>query len=78
MTASGISIYPNPATSQISINSNSEAVANIFDASSRLVKTVMVQSGINTVDVSTFAPGIYHVEMVKAGAKANYKLVISK
>ncbi|MFN8167036.1 MAG: FG-GAP-like repeat-containing protein [Bacteroidia bacterium] len=78
LTASGISIYPNPATSQISINSNSEAVANIFDASSRLVKTVMVQSGINTVDVSTFAPGIYHVEMVKAGAKANYKLVISK
>ncbi len=57
-----ISVYPNPASDFITINSNqslSEQAYTIFDASGKVVKTGVLQSNENRIDISNFSNGLY-------------------
>jgi hypothetical protein len=56
-----ISIYPNPSNGQFVISSTTILVgdASIFDASGRLIKTVVLNAKENPIDILGSYPGIY-------------------
>lgn len=81
LTASDISIYPNPATSRINIrnekSSNEPIQTEIFSSSGKLVYTGMqtpsTQPGIN---ISAFSPGIYVIKTTAANKTTLHKLIV--
>ncbi len=58
-----ISIYPNPATSQLTINSNQLSITNItiIDITGKTVKSI--NKNTNTVDVSNLQNGLYILQV---------------
>lgn len=59
-----ISLYPNPASSVLHINSNIDTeltgrVLRLYDASGKLCITQIIQSQNTSVNVSSLAPGMY-------------------
>lgn len=57
-----VSIYPNPASDFISISSNqslSEQEYNIFDPAGKVIKSGILQSNENRIDISNFSSGLY-------------------
>lgn len=81
LTASDISIYPNPATSRINIrnekSSNEPIQTEIFSSSGKLMYTGMqtpsTQPGIN---ISAFSPGIYVIKTTAANKTTLHKLIV--
>jgi len=60
--ALNVSVYPNPAADFITISSSqslSEQAYTIFDASGKVVKTGVLQSNENRIDISNFSNGLY-------------------
>ncbi|MBE7174333.1 MAG: T9SS type A sorting domain-containing protein [Williamsia sp.] len=61
--ATGVSIYPNPATSVVHINIRNAALLNtgagIYDANGRLLKTVLITTSQQTITVQSLAKGVY-------------------
>nr|MCR5191809.1 T9SS type A sorting domain-containing protein [Bacteroidales bacterium] len=56
-----ISVYPNPATERVNIvvgNVNGE-VATLYDVTGNVVMKIALQEGVNTIDVSNVAKGVY-------------------
>jgi len=57
-----VSVYPNPAADFITISSTqslSEQEYKIFDPSGKVVKTGVLQSNENRIDISNFSNGLY-------------------
>ena len=54
-----ISVYPNPAKDYINIKIANAGVLSVYNASGALVKTTLLQSGINIVDIHHLSAGIY-------------------
>lgn len=50
------SIYPNPATSEVTITTSEPLSTQIFDVYSRVLK---IQEGQNTVEISELLTGIF-------------------
>lgn len=77
-TNQALSIYPNPATSEINIAALPNATLYVFDISGKLV--LNAEAGNGKVDVSALDNGIYTAQLVNASnnTKAISKLVISK
>jgi hypothetical protein len=72
-------IYPNPARSVISLNVNSLIGAGSIVVTDLYGKQVKVQSlsmGTNTIDVSSFAKGMYFVSTITSEGKTTKKLVV--
>lgn len=60
----GYGIYPNPASSEIKINSNGKAEVNIYDMTGRCVKNVFVNDVNNaSIDISDINEGIYFIDV---------------
>lgn len=60
--ALNVSVYPNPAADFITISSSqslSEQEYKIFDASGKVVKSGVLQSNENRIDISNFSNGLY-------------------
>lgn len=74
----GMSIYPNPANSNITLHSNTsgKTVVNVFDATSRLVKSICYESAEKNIDITELPSGMYHIEVLKNNQSGNYKLVV--
>ncbi|MBK8585868.1 MAG: T9SS type A sorting domain-containing protein [Bacteroidetes bacterium] len=56
--SNSISVYPNPASNQISFvidNVNDGGIATLVDVTGRTITTQIINSGLNTMDVSSFA-----------------------
>lgn len=69
----GITVYPNPATDRISISGDVSEVC-LYSIQGQLVRTFKNQ---NTIDVSTFAKGLYLVKTTnKSGKSSTSKLEI--
>jgi len=56
-------IYPNPANNEINFQSSAAGVAYIFNIKGELVKTILVQIGVNNLDISNLSSGVYVGQM---------------
>lgn len=66
-----LTIAPNPATETIAITSNEAVTINLVSVDGKIVVAAkqLVPSNVSTIDVSTFARGVYYVQIV--GKKVN-------
>ena len=75
--ANQLNIFPNPATSFITINVNGgqpiEEAIIYNHLGQKALETLPVN---NTVDVSTLKPGIYFLEVITSESRAGTKLII--
>ena len=78
---SSVSVYPNPATSTVTIDFQDSRIKNI-DAKIKiysLLGELLYQSAISnaqsTVDLSAFAKGVYILNISNNGGSKNYKIV---
>lgn len=80
--AAGMEAYPNPATDVITLAAaNTAAVsARIFDISGREVNRVDLVGGKASVDVRSFAPGVYYFRAIDASgaATAQGKFIVTQ
>lgn len=68
-----VSVYPNPASDVVFINTEKEAKVTLFDISGRLIRTQnYTASGINIADLKT---GIYLAEITIGTAKEVKKII---
>jgi hypothetical protein len=64
LSGNNISVYPNPATNNLTIEAEQDAVIEITNIQGQLIKT-FAATGIKTsIDVSAFPRGVYVVEMI--------------
>jgi hypothetical protein len=73
-------IYPNPATDNIVIilpNTN-KSVVNIYNSTGSLVKTTIVYSITNTVDINNLPSGTYFINVIENGANVINKTFIKE
>jgi hypothetical protein len=73
---SSTSIFPNPATELVSIESSNATSINIFNTVGQVVYSNSNPSTIESVDVSTFETGIYIVEVKNNEIITTEKLII--
>lgn len=67
-----ISVYPNPATTTITINSNEVLKIEVLDMTGRLL---MVEENTTEIDLSSIADGIYTLRIVLPQGEAIRKVV---
>lgn len=76
----GISIYPNPASDQITIQITESSVANRFEIINALGQSVLaaqkLEKGIHQFSVSNIASGMYFIKLGKGNTNQLYKLII--
>ena len=75
----GISIYPNPSRDVVSLQVNQFAgngTIIVTDLFGKQIKTQVLSMGTNTIDVSTFAKGIYFVSVITNDGKRTEKLIV--
>jgi len=73
-------MYPNPSTEYVTIQLPSEiskAAVNVYDLTGRLLKTAMITSEIQTLDVQGLSTGIY-VLQIHADGKTGTQQFIKK
>jgi hypothetical protein len=78
-TRNEFSMYPNPATSFISLNVNSLIGTGsivVTDLYGKTVKTQVLCMGTNTVDITTLSKGFYLVSVITSEGKITKKLVV--
>jgi hypothetical protein len=63
-----ITVFPNPATHYINIESDKKSDLIIYDASSKIVRNLSIEKE-DTVDLSDLAPGIYYIEFTRKNSK---------
>lgn len=75
---SGISIYPNPASSIVNVNLDAASTVylSIYDASVRLIRQVRFDAMSNQLNVQDLAAGVYQIKINKGENTYNYKLVV--
>lgn len=62
-------LYPNPASSNVTIVAEAAAEAQIMDMAGRVVMSVNVNAGENNINVADLADGVYFVRMNSAVVK---------
>lgn len=75
-TASNVSIYPNPASDVLNINSNDTSIQidaiNIYDITG---KNIFSQVGNASIDVSNFNNGMYIIEVISDNESVTQKFI---
>ncbi|MFT5819031.1 MAG: hypothetical protein ACI8ZM_000253 [Crocinitomix sp.] len=72
----GLTLYPNPANTEFTIELAENTIVEIMDVQGNLVLTQTYQLGLNKIDVSNLAKGIYVVSATVNGTSAQQKLII--
>ena len=75
-TMEDVSLFPNPASSTVTIRANGMEQVSIIDLNGRTVMAQKVDNATATFDVSTLAKGTYFVRIVGEQATAVRKLVV--
>jgi len=77
--ASPITVYPNPATSKVSVvlheKTAENAVIKIVDVLGREVSSIRAVSGENTIDVSKLNAGSYMINVVNGSGTIKHKFI---
>ncbi len=61
-----VQIYPNPATDALKINLigiSQTSSATVFDAQGKTLISVLLKTGLNTIDIKNFSKGVYFVKV---------------
>lgn len=70
-------VYPNPASSSISVNMQDAVSIEIFDLNGNAALTSNLNSGLNSLDITTLKSGFYNYRVVlKSGEVQNGKLTV--
>lgn len=77
-----VSVYPNPNSGifNVSLDAtvNSNMTVNVYNTLGELVKTVIVDTNIATVDLSDFAAGVYVVKVAVDNQIATRRITVSR
>jgi len=59
----GVSVYPNPTSNTLILNNenNNSYIASLFNSNGQLVKTLNVEGGNNTLDLTSLSAGMYTI-----------------
>ena len=72
-----LSIYPNPASGSINVNSDESGVIKIMSISGKLMIDSKIISGKNSIDIEALSSGLYIVETISnSGIKSIGKLTV--
>ena len=75
-TASAFSVYPNPASSTVSINSEVDSFdVSVSDLTGKIIFEKSMSGVENTVDVSSFNSGIYFFTLTSDSRKETVKII---
>lgn len=55
-----ILVYPNPASAYINVRVPAAGKMQLYDVAGRLVRTAILQIGINRIDIRTLSAGVYY------------------
>ncbi|MCC6701609.1 MAG: choice-of-anchor B family protein [Fluviicola sp.] len=61
-----LKLFPNPVEDQLTIQSPAEGVISIYSIGGLYLETYQLQEGDTTIDLSSFAPGIYLIQKGEA------------
>lgn len=70
-----LSVYPNPANSEITISKQGEFNYSLMDASGRII-IAGIATNNKTIDVSTIEAGMYFVKVIQNGQTSNIQLIV--
>ena len=74
-----VDIYPNPTSSILTIKVNQDDLSiqngKVFDMYGKLMKDITSQNEITQIDVSSFAPGVYFLQLQTNRGAINKKFV---
>lgn len=59
-----IAIYPNPTRELVTINSNQNGNAQVYNVSGKLVKVIKIKTENNLIDVSDLSIGVYTIRLI--------------
>ena len=77
--ATGLKIYPNPASSTISIRNSREAVRiEVLNVVGQVIKVLNIQNGTQQYDLSNLNSGLYFIRYTKENQQYLEKLIIEK
>lgn len=71
-----ITIYPNPTTDILNISGNINAEYTIFNIQGELIMNGTINNSTSTLDVSSFAKGLYIIKIVKGNKEFVKKFVV--
>jgi hypothetical protein len=74
----GISAYPNPFNSSITISTNQDAPIAIYDITGRRITTLHAENGKVVWDASGYSSGVYFARVVGGEASKSIKLILLK
>ncbi len=78
-TLTGVSVYPNPASSVITValpDHVSEGTAMLYDAKGRLVQSHALTETVSTLDINALSAGVYVIEINNTiGQSAQFRLI---
>ena len=80
ISAADFSVYPNPASEVININSNKmlNATVSLSDLTGKVVKTSTINGLTASVNTSGLNNGIYYVTITDGNSSSTQKVVITK
>ena len=77
-----ISVYPNPATSNLTLNfnnrNNADLTLNIYNITGELVSSEILRQNQQQINISDLSNGIYMVEIKSNGWSEKQKLIIQR
>ncbi len=80
---SGLTIYPNPSSGHVLVLSGTkesgETKANVYDQTGRLVKSVVLEGGVeNELNLETLTNGIYYLQVENTSVSLGQKIILKK
>ena len=77
---SQVSVYPVPSAGivQVGNTGKKEISARLLDQTGRLIAVYIIKPGVNTIDGSALANGVYTLELSENEALVNKRIVIQK
>jgi hypothetical protein len=75
---SGINLFPNPFTNELSIEVAVATEIVIIDIAGRIVLNTNIQKGLSTINTSDLKPGLYFVQCSTDGSVSRFRIVKSE
>ncbi|GAB5426114.1 MAG: hypothetical protein Crog4KO_32610 [Crocinitomicaceae bacterium] len=77
ITGTVVSIYPNPTTGVVTLESNGAVLdeVRVFDNSGKLIDVIVLNGVVEEVDISDYARGVYQFQ-IKAGEFARWERIV--
>ena len=74
-----ISVYPNPATDFVTIETEAQnVVANVFDIYGKLVYKTQIETGYDRINLSTFTSGMYIIRLTSGNQLVGTAKIIKR